>query len=105
MELFEAMGTRRSVRFFKPWQEVEEWKIQMILQAARYASCQGNCNSTEAIVIDKRTYPEEKFEQIIECASPFNEIQLRQAPIIIACPASILSRSSALSFGKLMSLG
>ena len=84
MELFEAMGTRRSVRFFKPWQEVEEWKIQMILQAARYASCQGNCNSTEAIVIDKRTYPEEKFEQIIECASPFNEIQLRQAPIIIA---------------------
>jgi nitroreductase len=84
MELFESMGTRRSVRFFKPWQEVEEWKIQMILQAARYASCQGNCNSTEAIVIDKRTYPEEKFEQIIECASPFNEIQLRQAPVIIA---------------------
>jgi len=84
MELFEAMGTRRSIRFFKPWKEVEDWKIQMILQAARYASCQGNCNSTEAIVIDKKNYPEEKFEQIIECASPFNEIQLRQAPVIIA---------------------
>lgn len=54
MELFEAMGTRRSIRFFKPWKEVEDWKIQMILQAARYASCQGNCNSTEAIVIDKK---------------------------------------------------
>ncbi len=84
MELFEAMGTRRSIRFFKPWKEVEDWKIQMILQAARYASCQGNCNSTEAIVIDKKNYPEEKFEQIIECASPFNEIQLRQAPVVIA---------------------
>ena len=84
MELFEVMGTRRSIRFFKPWKEVEEWKIQMMLQAARYASCQGNCNSTEAIVIDKRNYPEDTFEQIIECASPFNEIQLRQAPVIIA---------------------
>jgi len=84
MELFEVMGKRRSIRFFKPWKEVEDWKIQMMLQAARYASCQGNCNSTEAIVIDKKNYPEDKFEQIIECASPFNEIQLRQAPVIIA---------------------
>lgn len=84
MELLETIGTRRSIRFFKPWKEVEDWKIQRMLQAARYASCQGNCGSTEAIVIDKRTYPEDKLEQIIECASPFNEIQLRQAPIIIA---------------------
>jgi nitroreductase len=84
MELLEAIGTRRSIRFFKPWKEVEDWKIQRMLQAARYASCQGNCGSTEAIVIDKKTYPQEKFEQIIECASPFNEIQLRQAPVVIA---------------------
>lgn len=84
MELLEAIGTRRSIRFFKPWQEVEEWKIQMMLQAARHASCQGNCGSTEAIVIDKRTYPKDKFEKIIECGSTFNEQPLRQAPIVIA---------------------
>lgn len=84
MELMEAIGSRRSIRFFKPWKPVEEWKIQMMLQAARYASCQGNCGSTEAIVIDKKTYPKEKFERIIECASPFNEIHLRQAPIVVA---------------------
>lgn len=84
MEVFEAIGTRRSVRFFKPWKPVEDWKVQAMLQAARYASCQGNCNSTEAIVIDKKTYPKDKFEQIIECASAFNEIQLRTAPIVIA---------------------
>lgn len=84
MELFEAIGTRRSFRFYKPWKQVEDWKIQMMLQAARHASCQGNCGSTEAIVIDKRTYPEEKFEQIVECASTFNEIHLRQAPVVIA---------------------
>lgn len=84
MELFEAIGTRRSYRFYKPWKEVEDWKIQMMLQAARHASCQGNCGSTEAIVIDKKTYPKEKFEQIVECASTFNEIHIRQAPVIIA---------------------
>lgn len=84
MDVLEAIGTRRSVRFFKPWKPVEDWKIQVMLQAARYASCQGNCNSTEAIVIDKRTYPKDKFEAIIECASAFNEIQLRTAPIVIA---------------------
>lgn len=84
MELLEAIGSRRSIRFFKPWKPVEDWKIQVILQAARLASCQGNCNSTEAIVIDKRTYPKERFEKLIECASTFNEIQMRTAPIIIA---------------------
>jgi len=84
MELMEAIGTRRSIRFFKPWQEVEDWKIQRMLQAARYASCQGNCGSTEAIVIDKKTYPKDKYEQLIECASTFNELQLRTAPIVIA---------------------
>ena len=84
MELMQAIGSRRSIRFYKPWKPVEEWKIQMMLQAARYASCQGNCGSTEAIVIDKRTYPQEKFEKIVECASPFNEIHLRQAPVTIA---------------------
>ena len=84
MELLEAIGSRRSIRFFKPWKEVEKWKIQVMLQAARLASCQGNCNSTEAIVIDKRTYPEDRFEQLIGCVSAFNEIQMRTAPIVIA---------------------
>ena len=32
MEVFEAMGTRRSFRFYKPWKEVEDWKIQKMLQ-------------------------------------------------------------------------
>ncbi len=84
MELMEAIGNRRSIRFFKPWMDVEDWKIQRMLQAARHASCQGNCGSTEAIVIDKKTYPEDKFEELIQCASTFNEIQLRTAPIVIA---------------------
>ena len=79
MDVMEAIGSRRSIRFFKPWKPVEEWKIQMMLQAARYASCQGNCGSTEAIVIDKRTYSKEKFERLIklvEMSLPFvNEIE------------------------------
>ena len=37
MELMEAIGNRRSIRFFKPWMDVEDWKIQRMLQAARHA--------------------------------------------------------------------
>ena len=67
MEVLEAIGKRRSIRFYKDWKKVEDWKIQVILQAARYASCQGNCNSTEAIVIDKATYPKKKWDEIFPC--------------------------------------
>ena len=65
MELLEAIGKRRSIRFYKSWKKVEDWKIQQILQAARYASCQGNCNSTEALVIDKATYQKKKLDEIL----------------------------------------
>ena len=33
MELFEAIGTRRSIRYFKPYQPVERWKVEMMFQA------------------------------------------------------------------------
>ena len=37
MEVLEAIGRRRSIRFYKSWKNVEDWKMQVILQAARYA--------------------------------------------------------------------
>ena len=83
MEVLEAIGKRRSIRFYKDWKKVEDWKIQVILQAARYESCQGNCNSTEAIVIDKATYPKKKWDEIVQCVSAFNELHLQTAPTLI----------------------
>ena len=83
MEVLEAIGRRRSIRFYKSWKNVEDWKMQVILQAARYASCQGNCNSTEAIVIDKATYPKKKWNEIVGCVSAFNELHLQTAPKLV----------------------
>lgn len=50
MELKEAIGTRRSIRFFDPDRPVEREKIQKMLEAARLASCAVNAQWQRAIV-------------------------------------------------------
>jgi nitroreductase len=65
-----ALGNRRSIRYFDPEREVERWKIEAMLQAARFASCQGNINATEAIVVQKETCP--AWDDLAECVSGFN---------------------------------
>ena len=70
MPVLEAIGSRRSIRYFDPERVVEDWKIQTILQAGRLASCQGNINATEAIVVRKDTC--DLWDEIEECVSGFN---------------------------------
>ncbi len=53
--VLQAIGDRRSIRYYDPDKKVEDWQIQTILQAGRLASCQGNINATEAIVVQKET--------------------------------------------------
>ena len=68
--VLQAIGDRRSIRYFDPDRKVEEWKVQAMLQAARFASCQGNINATEAIVVTKETT--DLWDEIEECVSGFN---------------------------------
>ena len=49
--ILQALGNRRSIRYFDESREVERWKVETMLQAARFSSCQGNINCTEAIVV------------------------------------------------------
>ncbi|MDH3226874.1 MAG: nitroreductase family protein [Thermoleophilia bacterium] len=71
MPVLEAIGSRRSIRHFDPERKVEDWKIQTMLQAGRLASCQGNINATEAIVVEKETC--DLWDEIEEeCVSGFN---------------------------------
>jgi nitroreductase len=65
-----ALGNRRSIRYFDADRTVERWKIEAMLQAARFASCQGNINCTEAIVARKGEC--EVWEELEECVSGFN---------------------------------
>jgi nitroreductase len=65
-----ALGNRRSIRYFDADRPVERWKIEAMLQAARFSSCQGNINCTEAIVLRKDEC--DVWEELEECVSGFN---------------------------------
>jgi nitroreductase len=77
----QAIGDRRSIRYFDPDRTVEDWKIQAILQAGRLASCQGNINATEAIVVNKDTC--DLWDEIEECVSGFNVQIINQSSHLV----------------------
>ena len=79
--VFQAMGDRRSIRYYDPDRKVEDWKIEAMLQAARHSSCQGNINATEAIVVQKETC--ELWDEIEECVSGFNVQVINQCSHVI----------------------
>ncbi len=78
-DFFDVIGSRRSVRYFKPWKPVEPEKLEAVLQAARIASHMGNANAVQAIVFtDKET--KEKLKPVV---STFNVAIIDMAPVII----------------------
>ncbi|HWH15648.1 MAG TPA: nitroreductase family protein [Miltoncostaeaceae bacterium] len=81
LPVLRALGDRRSIRYFDPERTVERWKIETMLQAARFASCQGNINCTEAIVLRQETSP--LWEELEECVSGFNVQIINQASHLI----------------------
>jgi nitroreductase len=79
--VLQAIGDRRSIRYYDPDKKVEDWKIQTMLQAGRLASCQGNINATEAIVVEKETC--DLWDEIEECVSGFNVQIINQSSHLI----------------------
>lgn len=82
MELREAIGRRRSIRFLLPYKPVEREKIQRMLEAARLSSFWGNVQALRAVVIERATAAKE----VIEALPPGSAIagfQLRLAPVLI----------------------
>jgi len=83
MELREAIGRRRSVRYLLPHKPVERDKIQRMLEAARLASFWGNVQALKAVVIERATAPQEILDAI-PAGSALAGYQLRLAPVLIA---------------------
>ena len=80
MELKEAIGRRRTIRFFLPYKPVEREKVQKMLEAARRASCAGNVMNVRAIVI----WREKASEKIIKAIAPrIGYQQMHTAPVFI----------------------
>jgi nitroreductase len=79
--VLQALGNRRSIRYFDESMTVEPWKIETMLQAARFASCQGNINCTEAIVVRRDEC--DVWDELEECVSGFNVQIINQASHLI----------------------
>ena len=82
MEFQEVVGTRRSIRYYKPYQPVEKEKIQTILQAARLQCQHGNAGLIrKAVVVTKGETDDAVREGLIEAL--YNQPQAAQAPVAI----------------------
>ena len=81
MELREAIGRRRSIRFLKPYKPVEPEKIQRMLEAARIASHWGNVQSLRAVAIFRDSAPQSVIDSLFAAVVGW---QLKIAPVIIA---------------------
>jgi len=82
MELREAIGRRRSIRFLLPHRPVEREKIQRMLEAARLSSFWGNVQALGAVVIERATAPKEILDAIPR-GSAIGGWQLHLAPVLI----------------------
>jgi nitroreductase len=80
LELREAIGRRRSIRFMLPYKPVEPEKIQRMLEAARIASHWGNVQSLRAVVVFKDSASPEVIQAI---TAPVAGFQIRLAPVVI----------------------
>lgn len=80
MELKEAIGLRRSIRYYNPHRPVEREKIQKMLEAARLCSFWGNVQALRAIVLFRDTSPPEVWEALV---APLGTYQLKCAPAVI----------------------
>lgn len=80
MELRQAIGRRRSIRFLRPYQPVEPEKIQRMLEAARISSHWGNVQGLRAVVVFRDSAPTETLDALY---APIAGFQIRQAPVVI----------------------
>ena len=77
MEIMEAITQRRSIRRFKS-REVEQWKLDMALDAARWAPSSKNSQPREFIIIKNRNTLEK-----IAAESTYGK-HIAQAPLAVA---------------------
>jgi nitroreductase len=80
VEFKEVIGTRRSIRFFKPWKPVEREKIQAILEAANRSSRAVNADYPRALVVHRKDLTEETLAAL---RNPTTSVDLDLAPTYI----------------------
>ena len=103
MELREAIGRRRSIRFVRPYKPVEPEKIQMMFEAARIATHWGNVQSLGAVAVHKESASKEVYDSLKAMVVGW---QLKIAPVVIVwyCDPEMVEEQSD-RLRQLMSVG
>lgn len=106
MELREAIGRRRSIRFIKPYKPVEPEKIQVMFEAARIASHWGNVQSLRGVAIFKDSASKELLNELDGIIIGW---QIKLAPCVIVWyldPSAVDGQSDSLrKLAKVGALG
>jgi nitroreductase len=66
VEFLKVVGSRRSIRWYKTWQPVEDEKIQRVLEAARLCTSPGNVQPWRAIVIKQHELDDDVREELLK---------------------------------------
>ncbi|MCA9822215.1 MAG: nitroreductase family protein [Dehalococcoidia bacterium] len=80
MEVKSVIGTRRSIRFFEPWREVEREKIQAILEATYRAPRMLETDFLRIVVMYRDRLSEEELATL---QTPTTTAQLDMAPVVL----------------------
>ena len=67
MEFLEAIGKRRSIRWYKTWEPVSQDKIQRILEVVRRTTCPGNLQPWRAVVVERDKLDPTVRDQLLAC--------------------------------------
>jgi nitroreductase len=79
MEFLETVGSRRSIRWFKPWKTVEPEKVQRVLEAARQCGCPGNLQPWRAVVVRQAEIDAADRGRLLDAAN--HQRAVEQAPV------------------------
>jgi nitroreductase len=103
MELREAIGRRRSIRYVKPYMPVEPDKIQRMFEAARIATHWGNMQSLRAVAIHRESASQEVLDSLKAVVVGW---QLKIAPVVIVwyCDPEVVEEQGD-RLRELMSVG
>lgn len=81
MEFMRTVGSRRSIRWFRPWQPVAPEQVQRVLEAARLTGCPGNLQPWRAVVVRPGELAAEQRERLL--AANNHQRAQEQAPVWI----------------------
>src|SRR6266851_5716937 len=88
MDLFDAIGSRRSIRYFLPFRPVERWKLEMIFQAAHLSSRAIQGSFIKVLAVERESMDPETREAL---KTPTNTADLDMAPLYIFTYANKLA--------------